>query len=93
MVMNFKTHQIRRLRILLRRLLQPPLRRPNPSIALIHEREYVRLVLHLEAREDGVVRVRFALCEELGFETFGVRFGAGAEVHFLLQGQGRTGAS
>lgn len=78
-----KPHQIRRLRILLRRLLKSPLRRPYPPITLVHERKDVRLVLHLKPRERRVVRVRFAVGEEFGFEAFGVRFGTGAEVHFL----------
>lgn len=59
------------------------MRRTDPPVALVHEREDVGLILGLEARKDGVARIRLARGEELGLETFGVRLGACTEVHFL----------
>ena len=77
------TYQVRGLRVLLWGLFQPPVCRSDPPVALIHEGKYVGLVLGLEACKDGVAGIRFARGEELGLQTFGVRLGACAEVHFL----------
>ena len=78
-----RTYQVGCLCVLLGSLFQPPVRRTDPPVALVHEGEDVGLVLGLEACKDGVAGIRFARGEELGLQTFGVRLGACAEVHFL----------
>lgn len=77
------TYQVRRLRVLLRCLLQPPMRRTNPPVTLVDEGEDVGLVFHLEARKDGAGGVGFTRRQELCLETFGVRLGASSKIHFL----------
>lgn len=77
------TYQVRRLCVLLRRLLQPPVRRTNPPVTLVDEGEDVGLVFHLEARKNGAGGVGFARCQELCLETFGMRLGASSKIHFL----------
>ena len=69
---NETVYQVGCLSVFLRRLLQPSVRRPNSPVALVHEREYVGLVLRLETREYGVVRVCFARGEEFRLQAFGV---------------------
>lgn len=63
------THQIRGLRVFLRRLLQPSMCCSNPTIALVHKSKYVRFVLHLETIEDGVARVGLLCSDVLRFQA------------------------
>jgi hypothetical protein len=58
-------YQIRCLRILLRRLFQPPMSGPYPPIALINERKDVPLIFFLKTDETGIIRILL-----LRFEVF-----------------------
>ena len=78
-----RTYQVRRLCVLLRGLFQPPVCRPNPPVAFIHEGKYVGLVLGLEACEYGITRVGLPSGEEFSLQPFRVRLGTCTEVHFL----------
>ena len=66
------SYQVSRLRVLLGRLLQPPMGSTNSAVALVYEGEDVRLILHLEALEDGVGRVCLLGLVELGLEALRV---------------------
>lgn len=77
------THQVSCLGILFWCLLQPSVCSTNAPIALVDELENVGLVLLLESSEHGVVWAGRLGCQILGLEPFGVRFRAGAEIHFL----------
>lgn len=55
----------------------------DSPVTLVDEGEDVRLVLHLEAREYGIIRSGLFRLKELRLETLCVRLGAGTKVHFL----------
>ena len=63
-------YQVGRLGVLLGSLLESSVSGANPPVALIHEREYVRFVFHLESRKDGVAWIRLSGLQKLGLQTF-----------------------
>ena len=54
-------------------------------IALVHELEDIGFILLLESSERWVAGVGHLCCQILSLEPLGVRFRAGAKVHFLYE--------